>query len=910
MFSHHPPVALTRHFHDWGQPTLQVALDLLTRPWRDGGHCGPLDLRSTCILVPTRHAGRRLRAGLARAAATHGSAVLAGRILTPEHLIPPPPDAASDALALAVLAKTLLDMHESLPALLPAANVDWNFSFALGLAAQIQDVRRQLADADRAPADLLTIAPAEELDRWRDIHRLEQQHLRSLAALGFQDPVRARRDAASQTAAPSGIRIQALFIPDLPPLAARMLQALSSACDVDIHILAPDTDAHRFDPWGRPLPDLWENEPLPLAESHLHVLEQSPDETDWLATHLRNADRQQQALVACTPDPENARALARRLQIDGIPLFLPNGVPLAHTAPGLLLSAWLGLLRRRDYASTAAFLRHPDAQDWLLRQLDIGDISPLLVALDDTQAKHLPASFQDLLRCARADAPDSLLSRALAALQHEMDSPLPGFLAALYDCRQSAPGAPPDPLFADAAQALSAAIDSATRAAQSLQLDAPGFFDLLTALLSCEQVFPRPGSSAGREATGWLEVQWETSPALLLADMREGIVPENHLADAFLPDGLRARAGIPNNRDALARDLFLARTLIASRPEGGVRFLFSRRSARQEPQLPSRLLMACPDDELPARVDRLFARPALRMRPDEPTPPPSLRLAPPACPPDLIPTSLSITDFKAYLDCPFCFYLSRILRMKSQDDGAREIDPQMFGILVHDTLRVLLDVADLDDEPQIAALLLKRLDTLAGRQFGPSPSLAVRVQMRSLQQRLRAAARAQAESARDGWRIVAAEEKFTGDLDGMALRARIDRIDRHPTLGIRILDYKTTEAGKSPRDTHYRSRLQRWDDLQLPLYRFLYESRHPGSGPISVGYFQLPKAAANTGIDLFDLSPRGENLYASALDAARGVIRNIRAGVFWPPSPRSQNRQNFDRLFTVSPPLIQEPPPP
>ena len=58
--------------------------------------------------------------------------------------------------------------------------------------------------------------------------------------------------------------------------------------------------------------------------------------------------------------------------------------------------------------------------------------------------------------------------------------------------------------------------------------------DLLQAALAREQVFPRPNPAAPRETIGWLEVQWETAPAVLLADMREGVVPETHLGDAFL----------------------------------------------------------------------------------------------------------------------------------------------------------------------------------------------------------------------------------------------------------------------------------------------------------------------------------------------------------------------------------------
>lgn len=917
-------------------------MSILTQDWTRNRHRGPLDLRNTLILVPTRHAGRRLRAELAQGAAQHGSAVLAGRIVTPEHLLPLPPDAAPDALALSLLARRLLDQRKrnTLNALFPAQGTEWTFAFALGIAAQLQDVRRQLADADVSVRDLLPAIPDEEKDRWSDIARLETDLLQDLRRLGLRDPFHdGRHEARPPPASPAGFRILALFIPDLSALAARTLQSLAGTCDVQIHILAPESEAARFDEWGRPLPDRWETEPLPIDETQIHVVEQAPDETDLLAALLLEADRRNRALTLCTPDPDNARALARRLQIHGHPLYLPHGVFLAATAPGQLLSAWLALLRTRSYAAAAAFLRHPDAQDWLTLRLGLDNASALLSELDQCQAAHLPATVDDLLHVAAHGDGQPILARALQEITAQFDAPLPNFLADLYDCRKPAPSSPPDPLFADAAQALSALVLSTAETAERLRLSRNDALDLLQAGLSREQVFPKPNSSAIRETTGWLEVQWETTPALLLADMREGVVPETHIGDAFLPDSLRTRAGLAGNRDAFARDLYLARALLASRPPGGVRFLYSRRAANQDPQLPSRLLLACPDAELPARVALLFDRPALRAAPSAPARP-ILQLAPPACPPGSIPKKLSVTDFSSYLACPFRFYLSRVLRMRAEDDAARELDPMGFGSLAHDALALLKIHPLLDDEDAIQGLLLAELDRLATTQVGPHPSLALLVQLDSLRQRLRAAAQVHAASVREGWRIISAEEACEAELDGMLLRARIDRIDRHIDDGrLRILDYKTTDAGKSPAETHYQSRKKAWIDLQLPLYRYIYEKLHPrlaappppDSGsrppppcaegeqrsapsgihsptPISVGYFNLPKAAGDTRIVMLDFQTKDGDLYPSALATARAVIADIQAGTFWPPEKKRPDHDDFALLFAGGNDLIAEMP--
>ena len=162
FFPHFSPVTITRHFHGWETPSLPSAAGILTQNWAQNGYQGPLDLRDELILVSTRHAGRRLRAELARIASEKGTAVLSGAIVTPEHLLPLPAEAASDALVLALLAQRLLAQHKELPALFPSPQTDWTFSFALGIADQLQDVRRQLAEADLSTADLVPLVPDDE----------------------------------------------------------------------------------------------------------------------------------------------------------------------------------------------------------------------------------------------------------------------------------------------------------------------------------------------------------------------------------------------------------------------------------------------------------------------------------------------------------------------------------------------------------------------------------------------------------------------------------------------------------------------------------------------------------------------------------------------------------------------------
>jgi hypothetical protein len=86
-----------------------------------------------------------------------------------------------------------------------------------------------------------------------------------------------------------------------------------------------------------------------------------------------------------------------------------------------------------------------------------------------------------------------------------------------------------------------------------------------------------------------------------------------------------------------------------------------------------------------------------------------------------------------------------------------------------------------------------------------------------------------------------------------------------------------------------------WQDLQLPLYRrmVLDQSEFAGQS-CEIGYFNLPKATAETGVAIWEPFPG--DLAAAADTCARGVIADIRANRFWPPSGRVKN-DDFAILF-------------
>ena len=233
-----------------------------------------------------------------------------------------------------------------------------------------------------------------------------------------------------------------------------------------------------------------------------------------------------------------------------------------------------------------------------------------------------------------------------------------------------------------------------------------------------------------------------------------------------------------------------------------------------------------------------------------------------------------MTAFRDYLACPFRFYLKRVVGMERLDDRKSELDALDFGTLCHAALERFAAeprLRDSSDPRQIEAFLTDGAMAYARERFGTDLPAAVSVQLDAACQRLRAAARVQAEQRDLGWRIICGEYRL-GDgrgvlFHGTAVRGTVDRIDRHDGTGrLRVLDYKTSEKAATPAQQHLAGvpaatrdaedplqarcdlgdKPRRWVDLQLPLYMVLLRETF---GPLAeCGYFALPKAVTETAV--------------------------------------------------------------
>jgi len=241
--------------------------------------------------------------------------------------------------------------------------------------------------------------------------------------------------------------------------------------------------------------------------------------------------------------------------------------------------------------------------------------------------------------------------------------------------------------------------------------------------------------------------------------------------------------------------------------------------------------------------------------------------------------------------CPFHFYLQHVLKLTAVEDGSRELEGNTFGSLAHAVLQAFGadDRSASLDEVALRELLMNLLDREVDARFGAHPRPAVHVQAEVLRERLVAFAGWQARWAAQGWRIARIEaepEPGTAlfEVDGVAveLRGRIDRIDHHPESGEwMVFDYKSGDRPTTPEARH-RDKEGQWVDFQLPMYAHLVRALGI-DGPLRFGYITLPRELDQVGEHIAGWSRED---FAAADEAAREVVRAIRAERFWPPSPK------------------------
>jgi ATP-dependent helicase/nuclease subunit B len=888
------------HFLGWHQPWTVLFTEWLLQE--------PEKLRHRLVVVPTRESGRRLRESLAvRSAQGAQGGILGPRIATPNDFFRSP-QTMPEAVRWAGWRQALSAVSdEEVQSLFPLGVGTKAESWRHAVARRIERVRDTVAASDMdfaAVADRLT----DEADRWRELTVLEQRATAQWQAWGFADPVAEKRRRAAEPVLPNGVtEVVVAGVADPTPLALLSWERLARrGVPVTILVGAPEGMRRHFDAWGRPASRAWSDRnllqtPLPEKSSVAADANALARETVRLCAGFRN---DQVAVGAC--DPTCLPALGREFRQAGWLTFNPEGSEAAADGwPELLLALAACVRAPDDYLCLARVARHPVSGAlaagggdlrWILSTLDRWERE---VAIASTRVALERLSGSGDLGETTAGAYLTSLAAGVAALSPER---------ALAQMRTVIAVGPED---------FRQRVEVELAVWPRLLEDGLGVDQLLTWLAETvselrEKSVP---PNAALALQGWLELPFDPAPHLVLAGFHEGCVPEAPQADPLLSEQACELLGIRDRQGRYERDAFLYMAMVAGRRSAGsVAVVTAMFDGTGEPRNPSRILLQEDVAHLPARVERF-----IKERPDvpaAPTPPSSrdhwkLRFREDL--PGRRPLeTISPSRLKSYLACPTRYYFAHVLRWERHDPFEGELDPARFGDLMHQVLRVWGNdhaAREISDSDQLKACWRALLAEQVRGNFGDDIPAQLQLQVMSAEERLMAFAEEQVQARTEGWHVHEVELAVDDaiKLSGVPVHLRIDRVDRHESGRYRVIDYKTGDTAKTPRESHLvkwtsaqrppalgdlceikgkrGASLCGWIDLQLPLYAAAIRAKYGLRDYPECWYAVLPKSVADAKFLHFEALAE-ERIMANALTWAETATTRIRDGVFWPPAPK------------------------
>lgn len=887
-----------RVFLGWDRPFLGLLTEWLLA--RKG------DLPSTLVVVPTAQSGRRLREALAEAA----GAILAPRVVTPGFfMLTEGENIAPEAIEQLAWVETLESIGDwdNFSAVFPippgeGEPAGWALGLArslAGLRAGLQENALTLADASRV------LSKTVEGERWQALAVLETRVERMLSRWGL-----ASRSAALARLTPAaypGVKSIVLAgVADLPAAAARLLS--ESPHPVTALIGAPGSLEDSFDPLGRPDAEAWAGRSIPWPEVGQGEVVVVANPRQQAAEALRLT-----SLAASTPDvlalgsadEETAGELVRSFGRAGWVLHDPSHVPPAPLVSWL--GAWRSFVSTPGSSSAIDLLGFPQSG-----ALVGGKRAQRVEALSFARDKFLARDGSDLTSAralASRDAERDRLALAMETME-KLDRIRGAFLDDGFHLGMRRLMETIDPREEESTQVI-AWLETTLPLEGRIDREAGFWIDLMRSTLP--DPIAIPSEERVLDVQGWLELFHEPGDHLIICGMNEGKVPARASSDAWLPEGTRKILGLSHDATRAARDAFLLTAMIeARRGSGRVDLLLAKSGAGGDSLLPSRLLLACGEEQLPARVKWLFREieppeSSIAWTMDE-----AWKWRPTLLDKE---AKISVTAFSDYLTCPFRFYLKHVVGMSATEPERVEWNARDFGNVAH----IVLERWALDEEARdftkteaIEKWVHDELDRVIAERFGSRVPLAVRIQRESMRQRLSWFAQVQAVERVNGWQIEEVEKKFEVEINGITIVGRVDRIERHEDGRRRVLDYKTGNVSSGVESAHRTGvvastkfpphlegvsailssgadgKTKRWKNLQVPLYS-------AGLANIDeLGYFALGTTEADVKLSLWDGFSKADR--DSAMACATWVIGKVRDRVFWPPSEKA----DFDDYAALS----------
>ena len=904
-----------RVFLGWERACLESACAFLAGQYRDGRR---VDLTGPLVVVPGGRARRALLAMLVEACDEQGLMLLPPTMVTPgevgDALAAPPAGRRVGAPLVRRLAwiQALRGASaETLGRLVRQPPADEDIVRWSALAGMLEGRHAELAGElllfEDVPERASSIPDFPDEERWHAAGEIQRAYEATLERWGLFDPLLERMRVARDAGAVPRQELVLIGVSELNRATRAIIERNEG--EVVALVFAPEGHEGRFDELGCVRAEAWGEADVELDDDRILIAEGPDDQADaaFEALAALGAEYATDEIVIGVPDRSVVAYLRQRAgRYGGVEVRYAGGVTVGRTPVYRLLSAMADYLESGSFDAIASIVRHPDVETILERRLGRpGRHAWWIDEIDQYRGEHVQqradgqwlgnrperlggvrGAYRIVSELMEPLHPDRVGARAPREAIDRWARAALDVLGRVYGgVERNRLGE--DRITIEACFELRAGVEGLVR--QMAGRDEMRATPAQAIRLLLEQVrdtdIPERPNDETIELLGWLELAMDPAPVAIVTGMNEGAVPSTIVGDAMLPDGLRRVLGLADDRRRLARDTYLLSSIVASRAH--TCFVSGRRNPEGDPLKPSRLLLRCDERTAGARLARLTADhfdERRRVRLVTHLSPGARSLFLPGRVVSYTPIdSMRVTSFKTYLASPYEFYLRHVMRADEREDEPREMGPAPFGSLIHVVLDAFGrgDARDSDDPRRVEQSIMDQLETVARGQFGTTPRASVAIQIELVRLRLMEFAQRQAERVRAGWRIVVTEwrpdEKrapFEVDGEVMWLRGMIDRIDRHEDGRLAIIDYKTGENASKPESAH-RGR-DGWRDLQLPLYRHL--ARELGvSDEVELAYGALPRDEHGVA---FLTAKWGEEDLRDADEAARGVVRSIRAGLF------------------------------
>ncbi|WP_310692899.1 PD-(D/E)XK nuclease family protein [Thiohalophilus sp.] len=398
---------------------------------------------------------------------------------------------------------------------------------------------------------------------------------------------------------------------------------------------------------------------------------------------------------------------------------------------------------------------------------------------------------------------------------------------------------------------------------------------------------PRPTQQRVR-LLGLAQSQLQQFDALILAGAEQESLPGHPAISPFFNQQVRHELGLPQRETHYAERFYHIRHLLEAAP---AMLVTARAEQDGEPVVISHWLehllalhqQAWPEQSLLATTlaDQANAAEAFQVErePAVPLPPPSARPVP-VLEADLLPPGFSPSDYQQLLDCPYQYYAARALQLKPPEEIREALSKADYGERVHRCLQALhTPVAGLPEpfdapfELANRAAAIARLEAISQAVF--ADVLADNFEHQAWLGQWRAFIPGyidwQIARRQGGWQVCETEQRSEGQLGAVAIRGRLDRIDRSDA-GVAILDYKTGNTIPKPAE------VSRGEAIQLPFYALLQQQQDPDQPVAEVAYLHFEKPEKRLKLNCSLAATELQQLGEAVGERLQTLVNQIEAG--------------------------------